>query len=52
MRDEILNVLNSCYLIIARYKKNWLIASQTRARRVPYLYLVFVVIAATIIHHP
>ena len=32
--------------------KNWLSASHTRARRVPTLFLVFVVIAATIIHHP
>ena len=32
--------------------KNWLSASHTRALRVPYLFLVFVVIAATIIHHP
>ena len=32
--------------------KNWLSASHTRARRVPYPFLVFVVIAAKIIHHP
>ena len=32
--------------------KNWPSASHTRAQRVPYLFLVFFVIAATIIHHP
>ena len=36
----------------SRFYKKWLSASHTRARRVPNLFLVFVVIAATIIHHP
>ena len=32
--------------------KNWLSVSHTRARIALYLFLVFVVIEATIIHHP
>ena len=33
-------------------EKSWLSASHTHVRRVPYLFLAFVVIALTIIHHP
>ena len=45
-------VFFSWHVFEVKEKKSWLSASHTRARRVPYLYLVFVVIAATIIHHP
>ena len=45
-------IKNLFQTVIDKKEKNCLSASHTRAQRVPYLFLVFVVIAATIIHHP